>query len=164
MTPVHRRKPDNGHVSVITGPWSSERRSPGPISPIFFYIYETAMYACAFYGTRREWCSGQCSAGSAIHVDVSLTHATYVHIVGDQVHSFITMVFPGGSGLFRQDNASWHTAHIIQEWLEEHYEELCQCQVWLFLANCTHFKIAYQIKSSWNAKIATLYSCVPIYL
>jgi len=32
------------------------------------------------------------------------------------------MVFPGGSGLFRQDKAPCHTTNIVQEWFEEHDE------------------------------------------
>ncbi|CAM4712222.1 unnamed protein product [Leuciscus chuanchicus] len=39
------------------------------------------------------------------------------------VHPFMTVVFPGGSGLYQQDNAPCHTAHIVQEWLEEHGAE-----------------------------------------
>ncbi len=40
----------------------------------------------------------------AIHVDTNLTCDTYLNIVADQVNPFMTIVFPGGSGLFRQDN------------------------------------------------------------
>ncbi|KAJ8276573.1 hypothetical protein COCON_G00083250, partial [Conger conger] len=61
--------------------------------------------------------------GPGIHVDVNLTHATYLNIVADQVHPFMATVFPDGSGLFQQDNAPCHTAHIVQEWFEEHEEE-----------------------------------------
>jgi len=61
--------------------------------------------------------------GPVIHVDVNLTCATYLNIVEDQVHLFMTVVFPSGSGLFQQDNAPCHTAHIVQEWFEEHDEE-----------------------------------------
>ena len=60
--------------------------------------------------------------GPAIHVDVNVTRVTYLNIVADQVHPFTAMVFPDGSGLFQQDNAPCHTAHIVREWFEEHYE------------------------------------------
>jgi len=36
----------------------------------------------------------------------------------------MTMVFPYGSGLFLQDNAPCQTAHIVQEWVEENYQEV----------------------------------------
>ena len=53
--------------------------------------------------------------GPTIHVDVNLTRATDPNIVADQVHPFMAMVFPDGSGLFQQDNAPCHTAHIVRE-------------------------------------------------
>ena len=34
----------------------------------------------------------------------------------------MAMVFPDGSGLFQEDNAPCHTAHIVREWFEEHDE------------------------------------------
>ena len=51
-----------------------------------------------------------------------MTRVTYLNIVADQVHPFMTMVFPDGSSLFQQDNAPCHTAHIVREWFEEHDE------------------------------------------
>jgi len=60
------------------------------------------------------------SLGPAI-VNVNLTPTTYLNIVA--AYSFMTMVFPGGSGLFQQGNAPCHTAHVVQEWFEEHDEE-----------------------------------------
>jgi len=35
----------------------------------------------------------------------------------------MTMVFPGGSGLFLQYNAPCHTEYIVHEWFKEHAEE-----------------------------------------
>jgi len=53
--------------------------------------------------TTRKW--KECDAlGNVLlgnHVYVNLTRATYLNIVEE---SFMTMVFPGGSGLFQQDN------------------------------------------------------------
>lgn len=42
--------------------------------------------------------------GPAIHVNVSLTHVTYLSIVADHIHPFMEMVFAGGCGLFQQDS------------------------------------------------------------
>ncbi len=56
--------------------------------------------------------------GPAIHVDV-----TYLSIVADHGHSFMETVFPGGCGLFRQDNAPCHKAKMVQEWFEENNNE-----------------------------------------
>jgi len=53
------------------------------------------------------------------------TPTTYLNIFADQVQPFMTMAFPGGSGLFQQqDNATCHTAHkcsgqiphIVKKW------------------------------------------------
>ena len=61
--------------------------------------------------------------GPAIHVDVTLTRTTYLSIVADHVHPFMETVFPGGCGLFQQDNAPCHKAKMVQEWFEEHNNE-----------------------------------------
>ena len=47
--------------------------------------------------------------GPGIHLDVALTCTTYLSIVADQVHPFMATVFPGGSGLFQQDNVPCYT-------------------------------------------------------
>ncbi len=40
-----------------------------------------------------------------IHVDINFTWAlSLLNIVANQVHHFMTIVFPGESGLFQQDN------------------------------------------------------------
>jgi len=61
----------------------------------------------------------------AIHLDIqqrcgNLTPSTCLNIVKDQVHPFMTKVFPGGSGVFQQDNAPCQTAHVVHEWFKEH--------------------------------------------
>ena len=35
----------------------------------------------------------------------------------------VAVVFPDDSGLFQKDNTSCYTAHIVQEWFEEHDDE-----------------------------------------
>ncbi len=39
--------------------------------------------------------------GPGIHVDITLTNATYLKIVANYTYPFIAMVFPDGSGLFQ---------------------------------------------------------------
>lgn len=51
--------------------------------------------------------------GLAIHVDVTLTRTTYLSIVADHVHPFMETIFPGGSGLFQQDNVPYHKAKMV---------------------------------------------------
>jgi len=58
-------------------------------------------------GTKRQWIERDAlgnvllgNPGSANHMDVNLTHATNINIVADQVHPFMTMVFPDGSSSF----------------------------------------------------------------
>jgi len=58
-----------------------------------------------------------------IHLDINLTSATYLNIVAQQVHSFVTKMFSGGIGIFQQENAPCQTAQIAQEWFEEHDED-----------------------------------------
>ena len=62
--------------------------------------------------------------GSAIHVDVTLTCATYLSITADHVHPFMERVFPDGCGLFQQDNVPCHKTKRFQEWFEEHSNKL----------------------------------------
>ncbi|KAK3534421.1 hypothetical protein QTP86_015225, partial [Hemibagrus guttatus] len=58
--------------------------------------------------------------GPAIHVDVTVTHSTYLNIVTDHVHPFMETLFPDGCGLFQQDNAPCHKAEMVQEWFDDH--------------------------------------------
>lgn len=63
------------------------------------------------------------SLGPIIHVDQIMNGGTYLNIVADHAHTFMTMAFPNGGGLFQQDDAPYHSARIVQEWFEEHGEE-----------------------------------------
>jgi len=38
--------------------------------------------------------------GPTIHMDVNVARATYLNIDADQIHPFMTIVLPGGCGLF----------------------------------------------------------------
>ena len=61
--------------------------------------------------------------GPAIHVDVSLTHTTYISFVADRAHPFTETVSPNDCGLYQQYNAPCHEAKLVQEWFEVHNNE-----------------------------------------
>ena len=104
-----------------TGPWSNGRRWPGLMNHVFHldgWVHvrrlpgEHMAPGCTMRrkqvdgGSVMLWvmfCWGP--LGPAIHVDITLTPTTY--LVVDHV-----------SGLFQQDNVSWHKAKQVQEWFE----------------------------------------------
>ncbi|GBN55213.1 hypothetical protein AVEN_246140-1 [Araneus ventricosus] len=49
--------------------------------------------------------------------------ANYLQIITDQLHPYMTFVFPAGNGIFQQDNALFHKAQIVLEWFEKHTDE-----------------------------------------
>ncbi len=61
--------------------------------------------------------------GHAFHVEVTLTHSTYLSIVEDHLHPFMETDFPGGCDLFQQDNAPCYKVKMTQEWFEENNNE-----------------------------------------
>ena len=124
----------NGHVSVKTGPSSNGRRWPGLMNRFFLHYVDGRVCTCCLPGEAMapecimgRWQVGRASVmlwamfcwqtlNPSIHVHVTLTHATYLNIVADQVHPFMATVFPDGTGLFQQDNVPCHTVKIVQEW------------------------------------------------
>ena len=36
----------------------------------------------------------------------------------------VQALFPDGNGIFQNDNAPIHTAHVVKNWYEEHESEL----------------------------------------
>ncbi len=58
--------------------------------------------------------------GPIIPIAQFLTALRYLNFVADQVHPFMTTVFPPGDGRYQQDNAPCHTARIVKEWFKEH--------------------------------------------
>ncbi|MCJ8732198.1 hypothetical protein PDJAM_G00208470 [Pangasius djambal] len=91
------------------------------------YVHVCVAYLGKRWHQDALWDEGKTGGGSlmgpGIHVDVILTRTTYLNIVADQVHPFMATVFPNGSGLFQQDNATCHTAKLDQEWFEEYGKE-----------------------------------------
>ncbi|GFW40907.1 transposable element Tcb2 transposase [Trichonephila clavipes] len=55
---------------------------------------------------------------------LKLSTVHYVNILGDQVHPFVQISFPGVCPLYQDDNAPIHTAKIVQEWFAEHEWEV----------------------------------------
>ena len=71
-----------------------------------------------------EWgvCSW-CDMVSLIHLDTPLTGNTYIRILADHLHPFMSIVHSNGLGPFQQDNAINQTSRITTEWLQEHSSE-----------------------------------------
>lgn len=61
-----------------------------------------------------------------LYVDVTLTHTTYLNTTADQVHPFMTGVFPDRGD--QQDNGSMHRAKTQdQQWFEGHDDSPRHC-------------------------------------
>ncbi len=52
-----------------------------------------------------------------------LNATAYLSIVADQVHPFMTTVYPSSDSYIQQDNAPCHKAQIISDWFLEHDNE-----------------------------------------
>lgn len=68
-------------------------------------------------GWRQEavWCFGHCPAGKHCHscgCYFNMSHLLHLTIIVDQIHPFMTTVFPNSSGFVKQDNPPYHTARI----------------------------------------------------
>ncbi len=63
------------------------------------------------------------TSGSSVPIEHCLNATTYLSIVIDHVHSFMTTVYPSSDGYFQQDNAPCHKAQIISDWFLEHDNE-----------------------------------------
>ena len=61
--------------------------------------------------------------GLLIKVEQHLNATGYLNIIANQVHPFMTAVYPSANGFLQQDNAPCHKARIVQEWLHEHDSE-----------------------------------------
>ncbi len=62
--------------------------------------------------------------GPLVPVEHCLNATTaYLTIVADDVHPFMTTVYPSSDGYFQQDNAPRHKDQIISDWFLEHDNE-----------------------------------------
>ena len=61
--------------------------------------------------------------GSLIKLEQRLNATGYLNIIANEVHPFMAAVYPSANGFLQQDNAPYHKARIVQEWLQEHDSE-----------------------------------------
>ncbi len=61
--------------------------------------------------------------GPLVPIEHRLNATAYLSIVADNVHPFMTTVYPSSDGYFQQDNAPRHKAQIISDWFLEHDNE-----------------------------------------
>lgn len=54
----------------------------------------------------------------------TLTSSRYRDLLADYFHPFLLEVCPDHTVIFRQNNAPYHWACVIEEWLEEHDNEV----------------------------------------
>lgn len=64
------------------------------------------------------------SVGPMITLQGHITAKDYVNILADHVHPMVQTLFPNGDGVFQDDKAPVHTAHIVQDWFAEHEDEV----------------------------------------
>ncbi len=61
--------------------------------------------------------------GPFVPIEHQLNATAFLSIVADNVHPFMTTVYPSSDGYFQQDNAPCHKAQIISDWFLEHDNE-----------------------------------------
>ncbi len=61
--------------------------------------------------------------GPLVPIEHCLNATVYLSIVADDVHPFMTTVYPSSDEYFQQDNAPCHKAQIISDWFLEHDNE-----------------------------------------
>ncbi len=58
--------------------------------------------------------------GPLVPIEHRLNATDYLSIVADDVHPFMTSVYPSSDSYFQQDNAPCHKAQIISDWFLKH--------------------------------------------
>ncbi len=76
----------------------------------------------------RGWCNGVGdfswhTLGPLVPTEHCLNATAYLSIAADNVHPFMTTVYPSSDGYFQKDNAPCHKAQIISDWFLEHDNE-----------------------------------------
>ncbi len=74
------------------------------------------------------WCNGLGdfswhTLGPLVPTEHRLNATAYLSIAADNVHPFMTKVYPSSDGYFQKDNAPCHKAQIISDWFLEHDNE-----------------------------------------
>ncbi len=81
-------------------------------------------------GGSMVWGIFSCHAlGPLIPIEYCLNATSYLSIVADHVHRFMTTVYPSSYGYFQLDNAPCHKAQIISDWFLEHDNEFTFTQM-----------------------------------
>ena len=47
-----------------------------------------------------------------------------MNILRSHIHPMVQALFPDGDGMFQDDSAPIHTAHVVKSWYDEHESEL----------------------------------------
>ena len=64
------------------------------------------------------------SLGHIVTMHGRINTKAYLNIFGDHVYSMVQALFSDGDGIFHDDNSPIHTAHVVNNWYEEHESEL----------------------------------------
>ena len=65
------------------------------------------------------------SLGSIVALHGRINIKDYPNILRDHVHPMVqAFLFPDGDGIFQDNNALKHTAHVVKNWYEEHEREI----------------------------------------
>lgn len=56
-------------------------------------------------------------------VEQTMKAADSMNIISDQLHPYVTSVFPNGNGVFQYDNIPYHKTQIVLEGFQKHNDE-----------------------------------------